>query len=261
MVILEVIFGMRTYQTSEVAGIIGIHPNTVRLYEEYGLIPIPKRRSNGYRIFTDLHIEQLRLARILLSIEVLQNGLRKMAIDIIKTSATGEYDAALQLTQGYLERVRTERRNAEEALHTVHQIFQGEVEDDRTGEIVRPLRRKEAADHLQVTIDTLRNWELNGLLTVKRMQNGYRVYTNDDIEKLKIIRTLRCANYSLASILRMMGALSRDPNANIREVINTPPENDDIISACDHLLDSLDDAEEKAGEVHQKLQIMKQQFS
>ena len=121
---------MRTYLTSEVARQIGIHPNTVRLYEECQLIPKPERRSNGYRIFTDQHIEQLKLARTLLSIEVLQNGLRKIAIEIIKTAATGDFDLALQQTQIYLARVQTERRNAEEALNTVHQILEGETGDN-----------------------------------------------------------------------------------------------------------------------------------
>ena len=252
---------MRTYSTSEVARVIGIHPNTVRLYEEYQLIPKPERRSNGYRIFTDLHIEQLKLARTLLSIEVLQNGLRKMAIEIIKTAATGDFDLALQQTQIYLARLRTERRNAEDALKTVLQILEGQTGDNAERVNIRPLRRQEAADYLNVTIDTLRNWELNGLLRVKRMENGYRIYTQDDLEKLKIIRTLRCANYSLAAILRMIRALSYDSEVNIRKVIDTPREDDDIISACDHLLSSLDDAEVKAVEVHERLQAMKQRFS
>lgn len=56
------------------------------------------------------------------------------------------------------------------------------------------MTRKEAAACLQVTADTLRNWELNGLLTVKRRQNGYRVYSAGDIRRLRIIRALRCAN-------------------------------------------------------------------
>ena len=252
---------MGTYSTSEVARVIGIHPNTVRLYEEYQLIPKPERRSNGYRIFTDQHIEQLKLARTLLSIEVLQNGLRKLAIDIIKTAATGDFDAAIQQTRVYLTRVQSERRNAEDALNTVRQILEGQAGNPSEIETERPLRRQEAADFLNVTIDTLRNWELNGLLRVKRMQNGYRIYTQDDLEKLKIIRTLRCANYSLAAILRMMRALSHDLEVNIRKVIDTPRENDDIISACDHLLSSLDDAEVKAVEVHERLQAMQRQFS
>ena len=56
--------------------------------------------------------------------------------------------------------------------------------------------RKEAAGILGVTIDTLRNWELNGLFSVRRMANGYRVYTEEDMQRLTIIRSLRCANYS-----------------------------------------------------------------
>jgi DNA-binding transcriptional MerR regulator len=44
---------------------------------------------------------------------------------------------------------------------------------------------------------TLRNWELNGLMAIKRRENGYRIYTEEDLMRLKIIRSLRCANYSL----------------------------------------------------------------
>lgn len=36
---------MTTYTTAEVAAIIGIHPNTVRLYEKLNLIPKPERLS------------------------------------------------------------------------------------------------------------------------------------------------------------------------------------------------------------------------
>ena len=83
---------MNTYKTSEVAKIIGIHPNTVRMYEEWGLIPEAKRKPNGYRVFTDFHIEQLRLARIAFQIEVLQNGLRKKIVETVKISSKGDFD-------------------------------------------------------------------------------------------------------------------------------------------------------------------------
>lgn len=68
---------MNIYRTAEIAAIIGIHPNTVRLYEEWGLISKPERKENGYRIFNDLHIQQIQLARTAFQIEVLQSGLRK----------------------------------------------------------------------------------------------------------------------------------------------------------------------------------------
>jgi len=231
-----------TYKTSQVAQIIGIHPNTVRLYEELGLIPKPERQENGYRVFTDIHIEQFRLARTALKVEVLQNGLRKQAIDIIKTSATGNLIEAENLAKGYLRQIKREQRNAEEAIEIVMQLLS--AEEQETDKL--RLTRKETADYLQITMDTLRNWELNGLVTVKRKQNGYRVYTDEDIKRLKIIRSLRCANYSLSAILRMLNELSRDPLADIEEAIDTPKETDDIISVCDKLLTSLRRAEENA---------------
>lgn len=73
---------MNSYKTSEITAMIGIHPNTVRLYEKLELIPKPERQSNGYRVFTDVHIEQFRLARLAFQIEVLQNGLRKKIVQM-----------------------------------------------------------------------------------------------------------------------------------------------------------------------------------
>jgi len=247
---------MNTYKTSEVARYIGIHPNTVRLYEELELIPKPERKRNGYRIFTDFHIEQIKFARIALKVEVLQNGLRKQAIAIIKTSALGNFSKAIYLAEQYLQQIRNEQRNAEEAIAITEKLLSGESQ-----EIVTTfLTRKEASDYLQISIDALRNWEMNGLLTVKRKKNGYRVYTDEDIRRLKIIRSLRCAGYSLSSILRMLNTLSRNPEANIRQVIDTPKENDDIISVCDKLLTSLHYAEQNANVMLNYLEKMKKQF-
>ncbi len=247
---------MNTYKTAQIAHRIGIHPNTVRLYEELGLIPKPQREANGYRVFIDFHIEQFKFARTALKVEVLQNGLRKQAINIIKTSAAKDFDRAIFLTEFYLQQIKREQKNAEEAIAITERLLSGKNQE--TGNIL--FTRKETADHLQITMDALRNWEMNGLLTVKRKQNGYRVYTDEDIRRLKIIRSLRCANYSLAAILRMLNALSNDPEADIREIIDTPKENDDIISVCDKLLTSLQYAEKNARIMLLHLDKMKKQF-
>lgn len=246
------------YKTAEVAKIIGVHPNTVRLYEKYQLIPKPERLDNGYRVFTDLHIEQFKLARAALKVEVLQNGLRKKAVDIIKISATKNFDAAIRLTESYLTQIKAEQQNAEEAIEIVKSLLFGSHPTEEPGHLF--FTRKQAAEYLQITMDTLRNWELNGLIAVKRRQNGYRLYTDDDIMRLKVIRSLRCANYSLAAILRMLAAISHDPNVNIREVIDTPEHDDDIISVCDKLLTSLREAEDNALMVMAQLKKMKKQF-
>ena len=248
---------MKTYKTSEIAHGIGIHPNTVRLYEALELIPKTERMANGYRVFTDFHMDQIRFARTALKVEVLQNGLRKQAIAIIKTSASGNFNKAIQLTDCYLQQIKKEQKNAEEAIAIAEKLLSGDGQETDAS----VLTRKEAADHLQISMDALRNWEMNGLLTVKRKQNGYRVYTGEDLRRLKIIRSLRCANYSLSAILRMLNTLTGDPEADIRQAIDTPKENDDIISVCDKLITSLHHAGQNAEAMLRHLEQMKKQFA
>lgn len=242
---------MKTYQTSEVAKIIGIHPNTVRLYEEWGFISKPKRQKNGYRIFTDLHIQQIHIARMAFQIEVLQNGLRKKIVEMVKLSAKGEFDKAIVLTKEYLQQLKQEQNNAEEAIQIVEHILSNAEE-----ETIISMKRKEVSQYLGISMDTLRNWEMNGLLTVKRKQNGYRIYTANDIKRLKIIRSLRCANYSLEAILQLLQQLSQNSNIDIKLALNTPI-TDNVISACDRLIVSLSAAEKNACKILDMLPKMK----
>lgn len=246
---------MKTYTTMEIAKIIGIHPNTVRLYEEWELIPQVKRKDNGYRIFTNLHVDQFRLARAAFKVEILQNGLRKKAVLIIKTSAKRDFSKAILLAEDYLLQIEQEKTHAEETIEIVKDLL------SRKENITQhSMKRKEVSDYLGISMDILRNWELNGLLEIKRKENGYRVYTGEDILRLKIIRSLRCANYSLSSILRMLKALSSNPDVDIKDVIDTPKADDDIITACDKLITSLGLAHENALYMLSLLTSMKNKY-
>ncbi len=245
-----------TYTTNQVAKIIGIHPNTVRMYEDVGLISKPMRQENGYRVFTNLHIEQFKLARTAFQIEVLQNGLRKKAVSIVKLSASCEFDKAIKLTEEYIYSVHNEIRNANEAVEIVKKLLEGDIQESE-----HTLKRKEVSGILGLSMDTLRNWELNGLFKVKRKENGYRVYTDEDIRKLKIIRSLKCANYSLSAILRLTNELDRNSKADISAVLNTPDYNEEIISACDRLVVSLGNAKENAISIKSMLYEMKNKYS
>lgn len=247
---------MNTYKTTEIAKIIGIHPNTVRMYEKLELVPEVEREENGYRIFTDFHIDQFKLARAALQVEILQNGLRKKAVNIIKTSAKKDFIKAIRMTKEYLLQIQKERFNAEEAIEIAKSLLS---KNEKINSVA--LKRKEVSKYLNISMDTLRNWELNGLLDIKRKQNGYRVYTGEDIVRLKIIRSLRCANYSLSAILRMLNALSENPNIDIKNVIDVPKEDDDIITACDKLITSLNSAEKNAQYILSLLKEMNKKYN
>lgn len=106
-------------------------------------------------------------------------------------------------------------------------------------------------------MDTLRNWELNGLLTIKRKQNHYRVYDATDVNRIKVIKTLRNANFSLSAILRMLISLEKEKHTNIEYTINVPHPDEDIISVCDQLITSLEKAKENCYEIQHILENMK----
>lgn len=243
----------KTYKTSEVAKLIGIHSNTVRMYEDLELISKPIRKDNGYRVFTDLHIYQLKVARKIFEVEVLQNGLRKKAIAIVKMLAKQDFDGAIILTKQYIKK---EIDNANEAVDIA-----GKLINRLNHEKDFNLKRKEVSELLGISMDTLRNWEMNGLVNIKRKQNGYRIYTYEDIQRLKVIRSLKCANYSLSAILRMLNKLSEHDEADINEALNSPNENEDIISVCDKLIISLNLAAKNAEEILEMLYEIKRKYS
>ena len=85
-------------------------------------------------------------------------------------------------------------------------------------------------------MDALRNWEMNGLLTVKRRQNGYRIYYESGYTEAENHSLPEVWNYSLESILRLLGHLSKNPGIDIKEVLDTPNKDDEIIAVCDKLV-------------------------
>lgn len=249
---------MRTYRTSEVAAIAGVHPNTVRLYEECRLIPPVERRANGYRLFTDWHVEQLLLARTALRVEILQNGLRRQAVAILKLAAAGDFDGAISAVRSYRANLDEEQTNARKALLAVRQIRESAAE---SGTRVVYFSRKACAFDLGIRLDQLRNWERNGLLPDTSIDGMRRRYTERDVDFLCVIRSLRCAGFSHASILRMLTALSADPYADPVVLIDTPRADEEIVSACDRLLTSLEESIANAAEMETSLRRMQSRYS
>ncbi len=245
---------IKTYSTSQIAKIVGVHPNTVRMYEQWGLLQVPERKANGYRVYSDIHIAQFKLAKKAFQIEVLQAGLRKKVIEIVKFSAKYQFEDAINGAKEYLEIAKREMCYAKEVAEYANTLFEISPQNQKT------YRRAEVAKELGLTIDTIRNWEMNGLLSIKRKENGYRVYDAIDMKRLKIIRSLRCANYSLSAILRMLNLLEQRQDGNALELLNTPHDDEDIVLACDRLIDSLEMASKNIEEVLEMLYEMKMNY-
>jgi hypothetical protein len=76
-----------------------------------------------------------------------------------------------------------------------------------------------------------------------------------DIERLRIIRMLSKAGYSHMSILRMFLELDGGRTRDLKTVLDTPREDEDIFSAADRWLTTLQEQEKLAQRVIQLIEI------
>jgi DNA-binding transcriptional MerR regulator len=216
---------------------IGVHANTIRFYESMGLIPKPEREPNGYRVYTERHWLQLQLLRIAFKAEILNANLRKEVIDIVKTSATGDFAAAIQKTLSYRIHIEAEIGRAREAIRLTEQMINGAAVTEDTMSVIG---RREAAARIGVSFDVLRDWERNRLLEIPRFGNR-RQYGGSEMNRLKIIAVLRNGGYSQSAIRRMLGKLEHGDN-DLLLASDTPAPDDDIISVTDRYITSLSGA-------------------
>jgi DNA-binding transcriptional MerR regulator len=54
---------VQTMNIRQAASASGLSSDTIRFYEKKGVLPSPPRQENGYRTYTEEHVETLRLAR------------------------------------------------------------------------------------------------------------------------------------------------------------------------------------------------------
>ena len=214
-------------RTSDLAKAAGVHPNLVRLYEVWGYLPPIPRSDTGYRLFTVVHLEQMRLAR--LALQWPYPGRKEVLVDLVKSAANDDLGMAMELAYQSLAYVRVERTYAEAAIEFLERWALGQVFDTTQ----RQFHISEAAEWLGVTADMLRNWERDGL-----------------------IRIPRDPEYSLMAILRMLLQFDAGKRDNLRQVLDTPREDEDIQWVADRLLSTLGEQEERAQKIIRQISHM-----
>lgn len=237
----------RYLRTSDLARAADVHPNTVRLYEKWGYLPPVERNPfNGYRRFTQKHLDQILLVRKAMRFNWLSGPVRATTYDVIAEGAGGNLGGALELAYRLLSEVQAERAQADAAANYLERWVAGILPDPTS----HSQKIGEVARLLDVTIDQLRNWERNGLLNVPRdPSNGYRQYGPNEIGRLRVIRMLIRSRYSMMSILRVLNKLDRGEVVELRDALDTPEPGEDILYVTDHWLSTLTQLEQDAREL------------
>ncbi|MEM5775049.1 MAG: MerR family transcriptional regulator, partial [Anaerolineaceae bacterium] len=113
-----------------------------------------------------------------------------------------------------------------------------------------PLLSGQAARAAHISKDMLRHWQRCGLLEAPRNpHNRYRQYGACEIERLRIIRMLIRSGYSTMAVLRMLTQLDEGKTDGLRDALDTPRPDEDIFSASDRWLTTLQEELERIGRI------------
>lgn len=197
-----------SYSCAQLARIIGRHPNTLRKYELWGFVGEVPRSPNGYRAYG-----RKQALEALFSVTALRTCFedwqgRKLMKGAIAAVIAGDYPRAradLALHRSCLDAKQSEALKARGILEAWRRRPARAPKGLRQPEPAAGERiyRSEAARIVGVAPDTLRDWERNGLVRPRRLPNGRRVYSPEDLERLALVALLRQAGYSLMGILQL----------------------------------------------------------
>ncbi len=242
------------FTTSDLAGSVGCHSNTVRLYETWGFLPpIPRNPQNNYRMYNPYHKAQFELAY--LALKYPYPGGKDVVLEMVHAARDKELDRARDSALAYLSQIQAEKKQAEAAIEYLERWMAGK----EMPALSKPLQIGEAARTLNLTRDTLRSWERDSLLEVPRnTHNNYRLYGRAEIGRLRVIRVLVNAGYSHMAILRLMIQLDSGREVDPRQTLDTPRANEEILHVTDRWLTTLDEQEQRCRKILEKIEAMKE---
>ena len=186
--------------TTRVARAASCSAQQVRDLEAAGVIPRAERAPNGYRRFTQVHVDAIRAYRLLAAAVG-----PTTARDTMRDLAADPADAALARIGSLHVDLALDRERTLLALEAVGAIREEPRDDDAE---LDAMTITQLAEALGVRPSTLRFWELEGLVRpTRRGRLGARSYPADAVREARIVSALRTSGRSIPATARVMADL------------------------------------------------------
>ncbi len=203
--------------TGKTAEKVGVHPNTLRWYEEAGYLPPVPRSAAGYRRYSPGLVQLARIIKLSQPLLRMYGSIRKNTFTILTACREGEREKAADLTRLLVTQLEREHGLAIDALSILERWRRGEP----APKMQKMLYIGEAAHRTGLSRDQIINWERNGLCSFLRApDSAYRLFGEEELERLTVIRYCRTAGYSLTSIRRLLAKIDQGIEEG-REVLET----------------------------------------
>jgi MerR family transcriptional regulator, heat shock protein HspR len=112
------------YMISVAAGLVGMHPQTLRMYETKGLVR-PQRTPGGTRLYSEADVERLRIVQRLTS----ELGLNLAGVELVL-----RMEDELRKAHAQIERLQHELRTEVQDVHRQYRRDLVLVRDERLPE-------------------------------------------------------------------------------------------------------------------------------
>lgn len=231
--------------------------STIRAYEKWGMISPVERLENGYRVFEQYHVTQIKIIRLLFG-EYLNKHLRKLTMQIIYASVARDRKLVIEKTMNYLEALHSKKNQAMSTIEiiknksTQNLLQYGKVQ--KTDEVMLYSVEK-AAGMIGTTKGSIRNWERNGLINCQVKRYERRQYTTIDIERMKIIDLMRQIGFSMSCIKHFFVLYDEGNIEGAIKSIEGTPKKEDFITSADAWISMLTKHEERSKEILKLLEI------
>ncbi|MBM7563959.1 MerR family transcriptional regulator [Paenibacillus sacheonensis] len=199
------------YKPVEIARELGISTSALRHYEAWGVVPLPERAANGYRLYTKTHAAYFRCLRALFA------GFgTAVGCEVLRHIQAGEMDAAFWLLNREQANLQEDKTVADRTMELLRNpglpVIPGKLPKN-------VMTIGEAAELTGVPASAIRHWEREGLLQPERdPDNGYRLFNTTHIRQILLIRTLRRTVYFLEKMKEIVKAVEQHSLEKARSV-------------------------------------------
>ncbi|NOU87308.1 MerR family transcriptional regulator [Paenibacillus sp. LMG 31460] len=202
---------MRYYKPIEIAKELEISTSALRHYESWGVVPLPERAKNGYRLYTKVHLAYFRCLRAMIP------GFGfTLTYDVLRHIQNADMDHAFWLVNVEQAKLHEEKSNADQTLVLLQDPKLTTIKDKK---IKNLMTIGEVAGITNVQTSAIRHWEKEGLLFPERApENGYRLYTPVHVRQILLICNLRKTVYYLEKMKELVQAVEHHSIEKIKEV-------------------------------------------
>lgn len=188
------------FTPKQIAQALEISSTTLRRYESLDLIPEVPRTQSKHRLYTEVHYQAFITIRTMLKgydYSVVYKAMRKIKF--------GTVEEALWLVNHQQYLLQIEKQRVEEIQNLIK---------NANFDVYKNIKIKEhmsigiVAEIAGVNTSAIRHWESEGLLKSERnSENGYRMYSKNELKKVLVISSLRKTIYFIEPMKKLLNEL------------------------------------------------------